>query len=101
MENCSGSEQGASSVELEERHVAQTEGELSSQDHPRLENGVAGYRVDGESNKRSKPYLSKQQCKVLEIACLVAVTVVAWALLLLPIIFFYLPVDSKINVSSN
>ena len=43
----------------------------------------------------NRVFLSKKQSKIFEIVCLSTVIVIALALLTLPIIFFYLPVNSN------
>ena len=48
--------------------------------------GVAGMEIK---------YGAEDQSKILEIVCLSTVIFIAWELLTLPIIFFYLPVNSN------
>jgi hypothetical protein len=62
-------------------------------------NGVGNSEL-GAASGGDGACLSKDQRRILEIGSLVAVILISWGLLTLPILFFYLPVNSTINVSS-
>ena len=61
--------------------------------------GVAGmeikYGAEVQTKEPNRVLLTKNQSKILEIVCLSTVIFIAWELLTLPIIFFYLPVNSN------